>query len=138
MLDVNFDDIDLSYPRLAKNVYELNINKIERRTTNDNDFLVIGLTTIADASDTEGNPLPAGYKTTTVLGLKPFEGETEADVNKRLAALVRSTGTTGLTKDSFLANVAILQGKTAVARVSTYIAKKDGAERNAFNFFVKK
>ena len=97
-LDVKFDDIDLSYPRLSKGVYELLITSISRVESPDNDYLKIGLQTTADCTDTSGQTHPAGFKTSCVIGLKPFATGTMDDVNKAIAGLVRGCGVTGLSK----------------------------------------
>ena len=137
-LDVKFDDIDLSYPRLSKGVYELLIVSIARVETTDNDYLKIGLQTTADCTDTSGQTHPAGFKTSCVIGLKPFATGTMDDVNKNIAGLVRGCGVTGLTKSEFLANPAVLQGKQSPCRVTVYRKKADDQEANGFNFFQKK
>ena len=137
-LDVKFDDIDLSYPRLTKGVYELLVTDCKRVTENDNDYLKIGLQTTADMTDTSGATHPAGFKTSAIIGLKPFATGTMDDVNKNIAGLVRGCAVTGLTKNEFLANPAVLQGKTSPCRVTVYRRKADDQEANGFNFFQKK
>ena len=137
-LDVKFDDIDLSYPRLSKGVYELLINEITRITENDNDYLKVSVQTTTDMTDTSGTTHPAGFKTSCIIGLKPFATGTMADVDKNLAGLVRGCGVAGVSKKEFLANPGVLQGKTTLCRVTTYRRKADDQEANGFNFFVKK
>ena len=136
-LNVSFDDIDLNYPRLTKGVYELLIKEVTR-ATGDNDYLKVAVETTAQCTTTDGQSHPPGFKTSTIVGLTPFEGQTMADVNKNLAALVRSAGLTGLNKETFLQNPAILNGKVAPCRVTVFKSKKDDSEKNGFNFFVKK
>ena len=116
-LDVKFDDIDLGYPRLTKGVYELLITGAERVTSNDNDYIKINLQTPTDVTTTDGKSHPAGFKTNCAIFLKPAGQQTMDDVNKSIAGIVRGAGLTGLTKNEFLANVGVLQGKQSPCRV---------------------
>jgi hypothetical protein len=137
-LDVKFDDIDLGYPRLTKGVYELLITGAERVTSEANDYIKVNLQTTTDVTTTDGKTHPAGFKTNCAIFLKPVGTQTMDDVNRSLAGLIRGAGFTGMMKNEFLANVGVLQGKTAPCRVSVYRSKKDDQEANGFNFFQKK
>ena len=137
-LDTNFDDIDLSYPRLSKGSYELLIKEAKRTSTDENDYIKLSLETTTDATTTDGKSHPAGFKTSTTLWLKTNEFNDEDRINKTLAATVRAAGLTGMTKASFLANPAVLNGKVAPCRVGVYKSKKTGEEGNSFDFFIKK
>jgi len=137
-LDVNFDDIDLNYPRLNPGVYELLLKEATRVTTNETDYVKVAIETTTDATDTQGKVHPAPFKTNTTVWLKPFADGSMDDIDKGIAAIVRAAGLKGVKKSDFLASPAILNGKTAMCRVGKFTSKKDGSERNSFNFFVKK
>ena len=136
-MDINLGDIDLSRPRLVKDVYNLKITSAERRQENDNDYLLIGMETTNVARTEEGESLPVGWKCSAVVGVKPFENETQTDANKRLATVVQAAKLK-CTKNELLANPAILVDIVVPVRVNTYTSKKTGEKQNGFNFLAKK
>lgn len=138
-MDIDVSDVDTSFPRLAANVYTLEVSKSEvvdnKAGTGKN--LKVQLKTVEPSISTEGEPLPAGTFITTNISLTPTERYSQASVNKAVTLLMQSAGLTGkisIVRD----NPAILEGKQVTAKVGIQKETDEYPESNKIIAFVVK
>lgn len=138
-MDIDVSDVDTSFPRLAANVYELEISKAEvvdnKAGTGKN--LKVQLKTTAPATSTEGEPMVAGTFITTNISLTPTEKYSQDSINKAVTLLMKSAGLTGKIS-AVRDNPSSLEGKRVTAKVGINKATDEYPESNKIVAFVVK
>ena len=148
-LDVNVNDIDISYPRLKPGPHNLKIAdaKIEKAKSSDNQNLVVSFETVDTATSTEGNTLNPGHKLTHYIGISPlperpspdgsstYRARTNLEIAKDISAICQAAKITATPRE-VIANPAILNGNIVVAKVAIQDEKDGFPESNKVRGFV--
>lgn len=135
-------DVDTRFPRLKEGVYRMVIRKPERKDNAEkqNKALVMQLETTTVAEDTDGQPLPIGFKFThRINGVK---GErTKEALTKDLALLAKAVfGAAGAKAVNILdlwnSPETIIADKTVDVKVGIKAASGDFPEANSVRTFI--
>lgn len=139
LLEQSVNDIDTSRPRLAAGVMELEIveAKVEPNKAGDKDNLNLQLKTISDQTTTEGDREPAGFYLFHTISLTPTEKYTAKRITDAIAQVCQSARVNGKLGD-VLKDVAILKGRTVVAKVGLQKETDEYPERNTIKDFIVK
>lgn len=134
-LDLDLSSIDTSLPLLAAGIYDLQIAKVEPKTTKSNSpMLALDLVTTGPAESQEGTQLGAGIHVFSNLNLAPSGKATWEIVLRNIAAVTQAAGIQ-TNYGEFAANAAgLLQGKTVRCRVGITPA---GTDKNGKSFRAK-
>lgn len=138
-MDMNVSDIDTSFPRLAANVYELEItsaDKVDNKAgTGQN--LKVSMKTTSEGISTQGEKLPAGVLLTSNISMTPTEKYSQQSIAKALASLMKSAGLTGSPR-SLIDDPGQLIGKVVTAKVGVQKETDEYPESNSVKSFLAK
>lgn len=141
-LDVNTNDVDITYPIIPASNYLLTLKSVTREATNENvggilsdpydpnnegERLTIVHATLAEVEDRKGNKVPAGLQITSYIGLtakaertndlgKKIRARTKDDIAKDVARLARAAKHNASVRD-IINNPSQLDGKNVNAKV---------------------
>lgn len=139
MLDTDVSSIDTSFPRITAGLYEMSVDKAEsvpnKAQTGNN--IRLTLKTVSPASDTNGNPVPAGFTLTNYIACTPTEKYTSAMIAKSVATFMKAAGLSGSPR-SFIDNPIVAEGKILTVKVGIRKETPEFPESNEVKGFVIK
>ena len=139
-LDQNIDDIDVSFPRLAVGLYELQIAKVEKVPNNagTGENLKVELKTTKEAVSTVGEAVGTGMTLIHNISLTPTEKYGVENMKRNITSFALSAGLKNRTVRSVINAGQELAGKFVTAKIGIQRETDEFPERNTIKAFVTK
>lgn len=148
-LDTNCNDIDTSRPRLPEALYDLKIDKAEKKRTKagDADMIEVVLKTTTEVTSVEGDKISPGFTINHYIicseqparkskdGKKDLEPRTNKEIAEDIAKVVKSAGL-NTNPRSVIANPVQLVGAVPRCNVVIQKATAEFPESNKISSFV--